>query len=140
MDLTDREIALIRDSFAALKADRSGVNPFGEAFYGRVFELMPEARSLFREDMAAQGMQFLSTLHVLVDHLEDAAAVDRETANLGRGHAAFGVTPEMYAPMGQALAETMRAMLGDRYDAETETAWRKAYDSFAARMQGAAAA
>ena len=139
MDLTPREISLIRASFQQLKGEKGGVNPFGEAFYARVFDRMPEARDLFREDMAEQGMQFLSTLHVVVDHLEDIDRIDREISNLGRGHAAFGVRPEQYGPMGEALMDTMRDSLGTAFDEETETAWRKAYAAVSDRMIAAAA-
>ena len=138
MHLTPREIDLVRTSFERLKADKSGVNPFGDAFYARVFEKMPASRQLFREDLAEQGMQFLSTLHVVVDHLEDIGQIDRELSNLGRGHAAFGVRAEQYAPMGEALMETMRDSLGADFDAETEAAWRRAYGLVADRMVAAA--
>ena len=138
MDLTDREIALIRDSFARLKADRSDVNPFGDAFYARVFERMPEARRLFRPDLEGQGMQFLTTLHVLVDHLDDPGRVDEELAKLGQGHAAYGVKDEHFPPMGEALMDTMRASLGSEFSDEAETAWRKAYEGIARRMIAAA--
>jgi len=138
MDLTDREISLIRDSFARLKADHSDVNPFGEAFYARVFAHMPEARALFRPDLEGQGMQFLSTLHVMVDHLDDLGRIDAELLALGQGHAAYGVQPEQYAPMGEALVETMRAALGDDFGDETERAWRRAYAGLSERMIAAA--
>lgn len=138
MDLTDREITLIRKSFVKLREDRTGVNPFGEVLYERVFALMPEARPLFRDDMQEQGMQFLSALHVLVDHLEASDRIDRETRNLGLGHAAFGVSAEMYGPMGAALIQTMRTCLGERFDEETEQAWARAYADFAERMVKAA--
>lgn len=137
MDLTDREISLIRQSFARLKAENDTVSPFGDAFYARVFAHMPEARSLFRADMAGQGMQFLSTLHVLVDHLDDLDRIDRELRTLGEGHAAFGVRPEHYAPMGEALIETMREAFGETFDAETEEAWRRAYTGLSQRMVAA---
>src|SRR6056297_799606 len=137
MDLTDREISLIRQSFARLKAENNTVRPFGDAFYARVFAHMPEARSLFRADMAGQGMQFLSTLHVVVDHLDDLDRIDRELRTLGEGHAAFGVRPEHYAPMGEALIETMRAAFGETFDPETEAAWRRAYTGLSRRMVAA---
>lgn len=139
MDLTPREIEIIRASFARLKAEKGDVNPFGEAFYTRVFDRMPEARALFRHDMAEQGMQFLTTLHVLVDHLDSLDGVDAEIRALGQGHAAYGVRPEQYPPMGDALIETMRASLGDAFDAEVEAAWRKGYALLADRMQAASA-
>lgn len=139
MPLTDREIAIIRLSFQRLKAEKGDANPFGPAFYTRVFEKMPEAREMFRDDMANQGMQFLSTLRVVVDHIDDLDRIDGELRNLGRGHGAYGVRAEQYGPMGDALIETMRDTLGPEFDAEAQAAWRKAYEAVASRMQAAVA-
>jgi nitric oxide dioxygenase len=100
---------------------------------------MPEAREMFRDDMANQGMQFLSTLRVVVDHIDDLDRIDGELRNLGRGHGAYGVRAEQYGPMGDALIETMRDTLGPEFDAEAQAAWRKAYEAVAARMQAAVA-
>ncbi len=138
MPLTDRDIALVRQSFARLRdAKAHHRDPFGEMFYAKLFEKMPEARELFRSDLSEQGMRFLSTLGVIVESLEEPEAVSDTLARLGQGHAAYGVQTAHYGPMGEALREAMAAWLGDRYDAETDAAWARAYDEVAARIQSA---
>ncbi len=138
MPLTDREIALVRQSFARLREIKTTQNPFGEAFYERLFEKMPEARSLFRSDLSEQGMRFLSTLGVIVDCLDAPEGCTDTMQRLGQGHAAYGVKAEHYGPMGEALRETMADWLGERYDAETDAAWAAAYSDVAERIRTSA--
>lgn len=131
MKLSEREIALLRDSFHALRQEEQAAS---ERFYRRLFEVAPEVRPLFRADMSEQGMKFMSTLGVILDRLDDPAALEPYLDNLARGHAAYGVKPEHFAPMGQALIDTMRETLGADFPAGADAAWRKAYDELAHEM------
>ncbi len=140
MSLTETEIARIRQSFDRLREQKTGRDPFGTDFYDRLFARAPETRALFREDLAEQGMRFLSTLAVIVGGLDRPDALDPQFERLAAGHRAYGVRPEHFAPMGEALRETMAATLGERYDAETDAAWARAYDLIAARVGAASAA
>ena len=136
MPLTETEIALIRKSFDRLRELKTGRDPFGTDFYDRLFVKAPETRALFREDLAEQGMRFLSTLGMIVAALDRPEELDAQFERLAAGHRAYGVRQEHYAPMGEALRETMRATLGESYDTETDAAWGKAYDMIAARVGG----
>ncbi len=140
MQLTETEIALIRKSFDRLREQRSGRDPFGTDFYDRLFAKAPETRALFREDLAEQGMRFLSTLGVIVAALDKPEMLDAPFERLEAGHRAYGVRPEHFGPMGEALRETMAASLGERYDAATDAAWARAYELISARVGAAPAA
>lgn len=131
MTLTTAQIALIRDSFHRLQPN---VVTASELFYERLFEIAPELRSLFRSDMEGQGMRFMSTLGVILDHLDDPVALQPYLERLAQGHAAFGVKPEHFHPMGQALIGTMRETLGDEFPKGADTAWEAAYDHLAQKM------
>jgi len=131
MTLTTAQIALIRDSFHRLQPN---VVTASELFYERLFEIAPELRSLFRSDMEGQGMRFMSTLGVILDHLDDPVALQPYLERLAQGHAAFGVKPEHFHPMGQALIGTMRETLGDEFPEGADTAWEAAYDHLAQKM------
>jgi len=72
MTLTTAQIELIRDSFIRLQPD---VENASELFYRRLFEIAPELRELFNDDMAGQGMRFMSTLGVILDHFDDPEAL-----------------------------------------------------------------
>ena len=85
---------------------------------------------MFRDDLAGQGMRFMSTLSVIVDNLHDPSSLDERYADLGRGHAGMGVRARDFEPMGRALIETLRDTLGDIFTAEMESAWLLAYGQF----------
>jgi len=131
MTLTAAQIDLIRDSFHRLKPD---VETASGLFYERLFEIAPELREMFRSDMAGQGMRFMSTLGVIVQHLDDPKALRPYLERLAQGHAAYGVKPEHFHPMGQALIRTMRETMGENFPAGADAAWEAAYDHLAREM------
>ncbi|MGF1500644.1 MAG: globin domain-containing protein [Paracoccaceae bacterium] len=138
MALNDRDASLIRESFDRLRAETATEDRFGPIFYAKLFEKLPEARPLFRDDLSEQGMRFLSTLHVIIDDIGEPDALAPKLRQLAEGHRAYGVAPGFYAPMGEALLETMRETLGSKFDPETEAAWGRAYALMTERMQAAA--
>jgi hemoglobin-like flavoprotein len=131
MALTKAQVDLIRESFALLKPD---VQEASEVFYERLFEIAPEVRSLFRGDIGGQGMKFMTTLGLILDDIDDPEALEPYLKQLAEGHAAYGVKPEHYPPMGRALIQTMRETLGDRFSKDAEAAWEVAYDHIAKEM------
>lgn len=131
MKLSQAEIVLLRESFNLLQRDEQTAS---ERFYERLFEIAPELRPMFPADMSEQGMKFMSTLGVILDHLEQPLGLDAYLDNLAKGHRAYGVKPEHFAPMGQALIDTMREALGDEFPDGADAAWRRAYDELARDM------
>ncbi|SFI10108.1 globin domain-containing protein [Albimonas pacifica] len=125
-------IALLRDQLAALRRDAPDAP---SEFYHALFRIAPELRPMFRdEDIGGQGAKFMATLGLLVARLSHPEAMHAELVELGRGHAAYGVKPRHFEPMREALIETLRASLGEAFDAESEDAWRALYDRAAAEM------
>jgi len=133
--LSDREIDLIRAGFRELRSD---IQPRSEAFYAAFFRRAPELRPMFREDLSGQGMRFMSTLAVLLDHLNDPETLAERYADLGRSHRALGVKAAYFEVMGEALIETLQGALGEAFTPETEEAWRKAYGQFSLAVMAAA--
>ena len=125
MALTDRQLQLIREGFTALREDPK---PRSLEFYEAFFRRAPELRGMFREDdLAGQGMRFLSTLAVIVDNLHDPGAMSDRYADLGTAHRALGVRAAHFEPMGAALIETLERELGDAFTPEMRAAWEAAY-------------
>jgi len=135
MTLTTGQTKLIRESFDLLKPQ---VEEASERFYERLFELDPGLRSLFRSDMAGQGMKFMTTLGTIIDQIDNPAALHPHLLRLAQGHAAYGVRPEHFATMGQALVRTMEEVLGDDLTPEAREAWAAAYGLIAREMIGLA--
>ena len=104
-------------------------------FYQALFERAPELRTLFRDsDLAGQGRKFMAMLGLLVDACEDYGRLGNEIRELGRGHAAYGVEARFFPPMEEALIDTMRSNLGERFTPELEADWRKLYAIVANEM------
>jgi nitric oxide dioxygenase len=96
-------------------------------FYGRLFQIAPEARPLFREDMDVQGRKLVSFLGFVVDNLDDPEALAPKAVALARRHVGYGVSPGQYAAVGEALLWTLGRALGPDFDPETRSAWARAY-------------
>jgi len=135
MVLTDKQQALVRESFAKAMDVH---DPWDTRFYTRFFKRAPHLRALFRDDIAGQEMRFMTTLKVIVDNLGQTDTLKPRYAELGRAHALIGVTSKDYAPMKEALMETLGELLGDDFTAEVEDAWRLLYTQIAERLQASA--
>jgi hemoglobin-like flavoprotein len=59
--------------------------------------------------------------------------------DLGRRHAAYGVTDDHYDTVGAALLWTLEKGLGDAFTAEAREAWTTVYGLLASTMKNAAA-
>lgn len=130
MQLTDREIELVRRSFQEAMLRRE---PFQLDFYEEFFRRAPETRSMFRDDIAGQGMRFMNAMRAIVDNIGKDNLADR-LVDLGHGHAALGVRAEHFEPMREALVATLASTIGDSYTDEIGAAWRKAFDEIAKAM------
>jgi ferredoxin-NADP reductase len=70
-----------------------------------------------------------------VDQLDDVVPFLQQ---LGRDHRKFGVAPERYAPVGQALLATLAETHGDSWDAQLAEEWTAAFQVVAKVMTEAA--
>ena len=118
------QVALIQHSFAK-------VTPVtGEAaalFYGRLFEIAPQVKPLFHDDMTDQGRKLMATLAVVVNGLTDLESVLRAASALAKKHVAYGVKAEHYGPFGVALLWTLERGLGTEWTSDLADAWIAAY-------------
>lgn len=133
--MNGNDIALVQTSFAKVApiADDAAA-----LFYGRLFEIAPEVRPMFRGDMRAQGKKLMTTLGVVVKGLSDLDKILPAARGLAVQHVPYGVRPEHYAVVGEALIWTLRQGLGEAFTTETEAAWIAAYGALSAVMIEAA--
>jgi hemoglobin-like flavoprotein len=125
---------LIRSTFR--EVDRIS-QVFALTFYQRLFELDPQLRSLFHNDIEEQSrklMQFLRQLVESVDHPEDIVPA---LESLGRRHATYGVREEHYETVGAALLWAFAQVLGAGFTAEARAAWERLYVRVAEIMKRA---
>jgi len=142
--ITDEEKAAIKDSWRL-------VVPIAETaadlFYKRLFELRPEYRRLFPEDMRAQKRKLIAMLAFIVKSLDWPEAAWRETVPeeddlclivlaLGRRHSDLYHVPDAsYDVVGEALLWTLDYGLGKKFDAPTRSAWTRIYTLLALTMK-----
>ncbi len=108
-------------------------------FYGRLFELAPETQQLFTHDMEEQGRKFMETLAYLVNGLYNIDRIRPAIERLGRDHVEYGVQPDHYWAVRDALLWAMAETEGVTFTDEVGAAWARAYDLLASIMQKAAA-
>ena len=133
--MTPEQISLVKESFAK-------VAPISEKaaalFYGRLFEIAPEVRPLFRGDMTEQGHKLMATLSVVVNALSNLEAVLPAASTLAKRHVAYGVTADHYVPVGAALLWTLEQGLGADWTPQVAAAWAAAYSTLSNYMIGEA--
>jgi len=134
--MTPEQKQLVQDSFAKV----APIAPqAAELFYGRLFELDPALKPLFKGDMSEQGKKLMSTLGVAVGSLDNLDALIPVLQNLGRGHVAYGVQDAHYDTVGTALLWTLEQGLGDGFTPDVKAAWSEVYTIVATVMKEAAA-
>lgn len=129
---TQTQIRLLKNSIPEI---REQLEPASLDFYNNLFSIAPETRPLFRDDLAGQGMKFMSTLMTLADLLDEPELFQTELDDLARSHATVGVKAEYYAPMGSALLVTLGELLREDFTEELQGAWRSAYDYVSEEMK-----
>ena len=119
------------------------VDPIAETaaalFYGRLFELDPSLRPLFRGDLESQGKKLMASIKLVVMGLEKPETILPAVRSLGQRHQGYGVQDAHYATVGAALLWTLEQGLGDAFTPEVKEAWTAAYTLLATVMQEAAA-
>src|SRR4051812_9850684 len=98
-----------------------------ELFYGRLFEIAPEVRPLFRRGMDEQKRKFMSTLAVIVGSLDDDSKLSTLTETLARQHDSYGILPAHYVLVGEALLWSLERGLGEDWTPGVAASWTKAY-------------
>jgi len=122
--MTPDQVKAIQESFAK-------VAPISEQaamlFYGRLFEIAPEVKPLFRGDMKEQGRKLMATLSVVVNGLGNLESILPAASALAKRHVQYGVKPADYEPVGEALLWTLERGLGEQWTPQLAAAWGTAY-------------
>jgi nitric oxide dioxygenase len=127
--MTSRQQMLIRESFAAA---RELADPLAQLFYGRLFQISPEVRPLFRSDMKAQGKKLMDTLELVVTSVDNLDPLRPQLRELGARHVGYGVEPHQYETVSAALIWAIGQASG--LTAEARDAWRVLLDEISAEM------
>jgi hemoglobin-like flavoprotein len=133
--MTPDDVELVQSTFEQVRPisqEAAGM------FYGRLFEIAPEVKPLFKGDMKEQGRKLMATLAVVVNGLSNLEAILPAASALAKRHVAYGVKPGHYTPVGEALLWTLERGLGPQWNAELAAAWGAAYTTLSGFMIGEA--
>lgn len=133
--MTPEQVKLVQSSFKQVEpiADQAA-----DLFYGRLFEIAPQVRPLFPNDMSEQKMKLMSMIGTAVNNLHQVEKIIPAVQELGRKHVGYGVTTEQYKPVGEALIWTLEKGLGDAFTPDVKEAWVTTYQTLEKVMTDAA--
>ena len=133
--MNSHQVSLVQQSFEKAAALGEKV---AEIFYAELFAIDPSLRRMFKSDMREQGRKLLTTLALVVRSLHAPEKILQPAKNLAVKHIDYGVKPEHYTAVGNALLRTLAKGLGTDFTPEVRQAWVEAYRLLAGVMKEAA--
>jgi hemoglobin-like flavoprotein len=133
--VTPRQIEIVEGTLDAVS-----LPALSAAFYGRALDTDPELARMFTAGRRVQEARFATELTAIVRSIRSHDEFLAAGRALGGRHRGYGVVATHYRVMGDALLAALAAALGPAWDAETEEAWRLAYNLTAETMLSGARA
>ena len=134
--MTPEQIDLVQRSFDAIWPVR---RKLADAFYSKFFELAPDARRLFPDDMERQQLKLMDMIAAIVGALDQRELFQSLITHTGRQHAQFGVRPAYYSAFGEALIWGLEEQFGDAFTPALKEAWQTLYSAVQSKMMEHAA-
>lgn len=142
--MTPEQTRLLARSFAKLE---NRLPELANAIFARLFQIDPDARRLFKGNMEEQAMKITRAFgdfvrrksrshHFLPVTGKGGEAIIPGVGALGARHELkYGVRPEHFANMREALLYAVRNLLGSDYNDEIGKVWAETFDMLAHSMQ-----
>jgi nitric oxide dioxygenase len=133
--MDSQQVRLVQQSFekAAVLGEK-----VAELFYAELFAIDPSLKSMFKGNMRDQHKKLVTTLALVVRSLHAPEKILQAVKNLAVKHVDYGVKPEHYTLVGNALLRTLKKGLGADYTPEVRDAWIAAFRTLAGIMKDAA--
>jgi hemoglobin-like flavoprotein len=129
--MTPDQIKLVQDSFAKVAPISAKA---AELFYDRLFEIAPQVRAMFPDDMTEQRKKLMATLAIVVQGLNNLDTILPAASALAKRHVSYGAEAAHYPVVGQALLWTLEQGLGPSWTPEVAAAWTSAYTTLSGFM------
>ena len=129
--MTPQQRWLVKESFELL---HGMMLPVTQLFYGRLFDLDPSLRPLFKTDLKVQSKKLSETLATAVSSLADFDAFRPQLRELGTKHATYGVQTAHYETVTSALLWALGQALQQDFPPEVRDAWRTMLHAVSAEM------
>ena len=126
--MTPEKIELVQSSFKKVVPIAGAA---ADLFYDHLFEIAPEVRPMFPQDLKEQKAKLMGMLGTAVGNLHRIETILPAVKALGARHKGYGVTAAHYAPVGAALLWTLEKGLGADFTPEVKAAWTETYTTLA---------
>ncbi len=131
MALSEEDIDLLRSCMQAAVRDAPLVS---EYFHEALFNSAPETRRLYRTDLSRQGELLMNRMSIIMTQMHDVQTLRPFVEDLALRHVGYGVQPEHYPLVREALLTALRRLLGKTFTPTAAAAWTEAYNEVAAIM------
>ncbi len=118
------ELALIESAGEVVRSDPDA---FARAFYATLFDVAPEVRELFDDDLTTQRGKLVDEVAFFIAAAADLDRFVERARELGRRHVGYGVQRDHYDAVGVALVAAVRERTGDEWTSDHHRAWTKLY-------------
>jgi hemoglobin-like flavoprotein len=106
----------------------------GGLFYGRLFEIAPQIRHMFRAPIPEQSKKLLTMIGYVINKLDKLDDIIDEVGKLAQRHVQYGVEPAHYTIVAEALLWTLEKGLGEHWTEEVKESWVLCYTTLAGAM------
>jgi len=130
--MTPKQVKLVRSSWSQVAA----LDPemVGSLFYNRLFEIAPGVKDMFHRPLPEQSRKLLTILDHVIEKLDALGEIVENIVKLAHRHDGYGVKPEHFAEVGEALLWTIGKSLGEKWNDELKEAWAMCYVTLSSTM------
>lgn len=124
-------IEAVRQSFSTVRRDPVRL---AEVFYEHLFDLAPDLRPMFGDDLTVQHQRMAQALLDVVEWLDNPDRLRPYLQRLGSYHTnRYGVRPEHYPHVGRALVRAV-SELAPNWSSYVSSCWILVYEWITANM------
>lgn len=136
MVMTTQQVQVVKNSWKIFQ----DINPVlvGEVFYGKLFMSYPRLRHMFTIPIEQQSKKLVEMLSIIVGRLDRPNEFQQEIRQLAIRHIDYGVKPEHYKAVGEALMWTLEKGLGKDWNEDVKESWNACYQMLSQTMIAAA--
>lgn len=130
--MTPEQIRIVKKTWRGLMMVDAAM--VADLFYSKLFTDHPHLRKLFPKDMTMQNIKLTDMLTSIISSLENLDRLKEDISAMARRHAGYGVKPEYYEYVGNALLWTLEKGLAQDWNEEVKTAWLTCYQTLSGKM------
>jgi len=132
--MTPDQVKLVQDSFAKV-APISDTYRRRAVLTGRLFEIAPQVRAMFPDDMSEQRKKLMATLAIVVNGLNNLDTILPAASALAKRHVGYGAEAgPLPGGWGGTAVDAGKRSWGDAWTPPVAAAWTQAYTTLSGFM------